>query len=99
MRERELTKNSVDRVHSHLILRGIADEALCVGEGDVGGGRPVPLVVGDNLNSIMLPHPDARVGRAEIDANRRALTLSGHQILFKCSQNRDGEENERRNIE
>ena len=46
------------RVHGDLIFGGVADEALRVGEGNIGGGRSVTLVVGDDLNTIVLPHSD-----------------------------------------
>ena len=49
-------------VHRDLILRGIADEALVVGEGDIRGGGTVTLVVGDDLNTIVLPDTDTAVG-------------------------------------
>ena len=34
----------------YLVLGGVADESLGVREGDVARGRPVTLVVRDNLN-------------------------------------------------
>ena len=77
-----LTKDGVDGVHGDLVLGGISDEALGVGEGDVRGGGAVPLVVGDDLDAVVLPHADARVGGAEIDPDRRSLAL-GH-----CHRNR-----------
>jgi len=53
---KELTKNGVDRVHGDLVLSGITDETLGVGESNVRRRRSVTLVVGDDLNTIMLPH-------------------------------------------
>jgi len=70
-----LTKDGVDGVHGNLVLRGIADEALGVGEGDVRRRGAVPLVVGDDLDAVVLPHADARVRRAQVDADRRPLSL------------------------
>ena len=45
----------VERVHRDLVLRGITNETFSVREGHIGGGRPVTLVVGDDLNTIILP--------------------------------------------
>ena len=77
-----LTKDGVDGVHGDLVLRGIADEALGVGEGDVRRRGAVPLVVGDDLDAVVLPHADARVGGAEVDADRRpaSLPLGGRHL-------------------
>lgn len=51
----------VVRVHGDLVLRGIADETFGVGEGDIRGGRSITLVVGDDLNTIILPDTDTTV--------------------------------------
>ncbi|CAA6672244.1 unnamed protein product [Spirodela intermedia] len=59
-------EDGVRRVHGDLVLGGVADEPLRVGEGDVGRGRPVPLVVGDDLHSVVLPHAHAAVGRPQV---------------------------------
>jgi hypothetical protein len=42
-------------VHGDLILSGIADQTLVIGEGDIGRRGSVALVVGDDLNTIVLP--------------------------------------------
>ena len=62
-------------VHGDLVLGGVADEPLGVGEGDIGRRGAVALVVGDDLHPVVLPHADARVGGAEIDPDRRTLAL------------------------
>jgi hypothetical protein len=76
-----LTEDGVDGIHGDLVLGGISDETLRVGEGDVGRSGAVPLVVGDDLDAVVLPHADARVGRAEVDADRRTLALARHLPL------------------
>jgi hypothetical protein len=54
-------EDGVVRVHRDLVLRGIADETLGLGEGDVGWCGAVALVVGDDLNAVVLPDTDATV--------------------------------------
>ena len=73
-----LTEHSIDGVHGDLVLCGVPDETLSVGECHVGWSRAVSLVIGDDLDSIVLPDPDARVGSAEINADRWSLSLAGH---------------------
>ena len=51
----------VGGVHGDLVLGRIADETLGVGEGNIRGRRAVTLVVGDNLNAVVLPDTDATV--------------------------------------
>jgi hypothetical protein len=69
------TEDGVGGIHGDLVLGGVADEPLGVGEGDIGRRGAVPLVVGDDLDAVVLPHADARVGRAEVDTNGRTLAL------------------------
>jgi hypothetical protein len=69
------TEDGVGGIHGDLVLGGVADEPLGVGEGDIGRRGAVPLVVGDDLDAVVLPHADARVGRAEVDTNGRTPAL------------------------
>ena len=46
-------------VHGDLIFGGITDETLGVREGDVGRGCPITLIVGDDLNAVILPDTNA----------------------------------------
>lgn len=48
----------VVRIHGDLVLCGIADETLALRERDIGGSRPVALVIGDDLDTIVLPDTD-----------------------------------------
>ncbi|KAK3035257.1 hypothetical protein RJ639_033891 [Escallonia herrerae] len=92
--QQRCTEDGVNWIHGDLVLRRIADEPLGVGEGDVRRSRPIALVVGDDLDVVVLPHADARVGRAEIYPDRGSLTFSGHGsrlllLLDTAGQKRD----------
>lgn len=43
------------RVHGDLVFCGVTDQPLGVGERDIGRGCTITLVVGDDLNTIVLP--------------------------------------------
>jgi hypothetical protein len=75
---RKLTEDSVGRVHRHLVLGGVTNETLRIGESNITGGSPVPLVVSDDLHTIMLPHADTTVCCAQVDADSRPFTLARH---------------------
>ena len=62
-------EHSVMRVHGHLVLGGITDQTLSVCETDVRRRRTVTLVVGDNLNTVVLPDSHTRVGGTQINTN------------------------------
>jgi hypothetical protein len=47
------------RVHGDLVLGGITNQPLIVGEGYIGRCCAVTLVVGDDLYTIILPDTDA----------------------------------------
>ena len=51
----------VVRVHRDLVLCGIADETFGVRERYIGRRCPVTLVVGDNLDTVVLPDTDTTV--------------------------------------
>ena len=50
------------RIHGDLVLCGIADQTFIVGKGDIGRGCSITLIIGDDLNAIVLPHTDTPVG-------------------------------------
>jgi hypothetical protein len=75
----------VDWVHRDLILCGITDETFGVRERNIGGGCPVTLVVGDDLNTIILPDTNTAVQTGSAYArNARSpgdgLRVGGAQI-------------------
>ena len=59
-------EDGVGRVHGDLVLGRITDQTLSVSEGNERGRRPVTLVVGDDLNSVISEDTHARVRGAEI---------------------------------
>merc|ERR1719401_71305 len=57
------------RVDRRLILRRLANQPLIVGEGDVGWGDPVTLIIRDDLHAAILVDAHARVRRSKVNAN------------------------------
>ena len=53
-----LTEDGVDGVHGNLVLGGVADKPLGVGERDIRRRGAVALVVGDDLDTVVLPDTD-----------------------------------------
>ena len=52
--------------HGRLVLGGVSDQSLTLGEGDVRRGGPVTLVVGDDLNTVILPQTDTSEGGGKL---------------------------------
>ena len=63
-------EDGVVGVHGNLVLRGITNETLGVGERDIRGGRAVTLVVRDDFDTVVLPDTDARVRGTQVNADR-----------------------------
>ena len=55
-------EDSVGGVTSCLVLCGITDKALFLGEGNIGGSSVDSLVIGDNFDFVILPHTYTGVG-------------------------------------
>lgn len=75
-----LTENGVVWIHGDLVLGGVADEPLGVGERHVARCGAIALVIGDNLDLSVLENSDAGVGRAKIDTNCGCLS----HCVFVC---------------
>mmetsp|Transcript_7714 Transcript_7714/g.23772 ORF Transcript_7714/g.23772 Transcript_7714/m.23772 type:complete len:316 (+) Transcript_7714:1455-2402(+) len=80
-------EDGVRGVHGHLVLGGVTDQTLGVGEGDVRRGGTVTLVVGDHFAAIVLPDSHTRVGGTQIDTDARSLNaLACHcVVVLLCS--------------
>ena len=85
-----LTEDGVGGVEGGLVDRRLADEPLGVGEGDAGRRETVALVVGDDLAPVVPPHGHARVGRPQVDADRRTVALGGRHLHHRQEPRRRG---------
>jgi hypothetical protein len=62
-------EDGVVGVHGDLVLCGVTNETLGVGEGNERGGGAVALVVGDDLNAVITVDTHAGVRGTKIDSN------------------------------
>ena len=81
-----LTVDGVDGVEGGLVHDRVADEPRRAGERDAGRREEIALVVWDDLAAVVPPHGHARVGRAEVDADRRAIALQLQAVRHLPSQ-------------
>ena len=72
-----LTKDGIVGVHGDLVLGGVTNETLCVGEGDITRRGTVTLVVGDDFDLAVLEDADARVRRAQVNTYCGCLGCHG----------------------
>lgn len=56
-------------VHGDLVLGGITNQTLGVGEGNERRGCPVALVVGNDITSVLTEDTDARVRSTQVDTD------------------------------
>lgn len=71
-------KDGIGWISGRLVLGCVTNETLFISESDVRGSGVYALIVSDNLNFVVLPNTDARVGGAEIDSDAR------HWIWIIC---------------
>ena len=84
-RERENFEDEDDVVwvHSDLVLRGVTDETLIVGERDIVGSRAVTLIIADDLDTIVLPYTDTPNG---IDQYQKKAEKGGKHLRVGRTQ-------------
>jgi len=86
-----LTVDGVDGVEGGLVHGRVADEPRRAGERDAGRREEIALVVWDDLAAVVPPHGHARVGRAQVDADRRAVAaLRRRDLNLRCDYARRG---------
>lgn len=67
----------------HLIFGWVSDESFCFCEGNIRWGGSVALIIGDDLNPIILPDSYTRVGGAQVDSNSFLwLLFITHLVVF-----------------
>lgn len=75
-------EDGILRIEGALVLGGVADETLCIREGDVGGRGVRALLIGDDLHFFVLINANAGVSGSEVDAYSRC---SCHDFIFPAS--------------
>eukprot|EP00759_Apiculatamorpha_spiralis_P028523 PhF_6_TR31118/c0_g1_i1/m.45546 len=74
-------EHGVRGVHRNLVLCCVTDQTLGVREGNVRRRGVVTLIVGDDDDALILPHTDARVRCAQVDANRTFIQSAGSHVV------------------
>ena len=80
-------KDCIRRVGRRHTLRRVTDEALLLRIRDIRGSRAIPLIVCDNLYTVVLPNADTRIGRAEVNTDGRNIlhmNISSNKFLSSC---------------
>mmetsp|Transcript_18509 Transcript_18509/g.40283 ORF Transcript_18509/g.40283 Transcript_18509/m.40283 type:complete len:256 (+) Transcript_18509:402-1169(+) len=73
-------KNGVVSVHRSLGLGSISDKTFSLSESYVRRGGTVTLVVGNDFNTVILPHSNTRVRGSEINSD--GFSSDGSHCLF-----------------
>mmetsp|Transcript_6983 Transcript_6983/g.13721 ORF Transcript_6983/g.13721 Transcript_6983/m.13721 type:complete len:466 (-) Transcript_6983:90-1487(-) len=74
-------EDRVPGVHGDLVLGGITNKALSVGEGDIRRSSTVTLVVGDDLDAVVLPNTNATVGGTEVNTDSGSVPTHVYELL------------------
>nr|DAD46903.1 TPA_asm: hypothetical protein HUJ06_016840 [Nelumbo nucifera] len=69
-------KHCVGGFHGNLLLGGITNQPLGIGECDIRRHSPITLIIGDDLDPVILPHSDEVVGGTQIGTSRLAFSFS-----------------------
>jgi hypothetical protein len=70
-------------VHGDLVLGGISDQTLSIGEGNKGGSGSIALIVGNDFDTIITEDTHTGVGGSKIDTDRRSTCWSHDEVLIK----------------
>jgi hypothetical protein len=62
-------EDGVVRVHGDLVLGGITDETLGIGESHEGRGSTVTLVIGNDFNTVITEHTHTGVGCTQVNTD------------------------------
>lgn len=82
-------------VHGNLILCSIADQTLVVGKRHIRGRCPVTLVVGNDFDTIILPHTHASTRykyHKPARVRKKHLRVRCTKINANCFRRRHGED-------
>ena len=93
-RRKKRTKDGVGGIHGDLILSSITNQTLRISESDIRWRGSVTLIISNDLNTVVLPYSNTRVGRAEIDTDRRTFAFTGHCCAHYLERERGKDERE-----
>ncbi|KAL4571025.1 hypothetical protein LXL04_017775 [Taraxacum kok-saghyz] len=73
--DRKLTINRISGIHGHLVLGGITYQPSGISKSNSRRSRHVALIIGNDLDMVMLPHTNTRVRSSKINSNRHTFML------------------------
>mmetsp|Transcript_16464 Transcript_16464/g.24184 ORF Transcript_16464/g.24184 Transcript_16464/m.24184 type:complete len:101 (-) Transcript_16464:75-377(-) len=78
-------KNCVGGVHSDLVFCSISDQPLCVSESHIARCGTVSLIIGNDLDTIILPYSYAAIGCTQINTDRFSINRGHGRIQTRRS--------------